>query len=62
MRTAILTARWREGLWRLLNEERGIAAIEYALIAFLIAVVIVGAVQVTGTNLASLFTKVGDEF
>ena len=41
-----------------LQEERGVTAIEYALIASLIAVVIVGAVTTLGTNLNVLFDSV----
>jgi pilus assembly protein Flp/PilA len=36
-----------------------VTAIEYALIASLIAVFIVGALQVVGTNLSTVFTEVG---
>ena len=41
-----------------LNDESGATAIEYGLIAALIAVVIIGAVQVVGTNLSTTFTTV----
>lgn len=40
------------------RDEEGVTAIEYGLIAFLIAVVIVGAVQLTGTNLNGVFTAI----
>lgn len=43
---------------RLLSEERGATAIEYGLIAGLIAVVIIGALTVTGTSLNSVFENV----
>ena len=43
---------------RLWEEEEGVTAIEYALIAALIAVAIVSAVTSVGTNLNGLFGKV----
>lgn len=45
-------------LMRLLQDESGATAIEYGLIAALIAVVIIGAVQVVGTNLSTTFSTV----
>lgn len=41
-----------------LHNESGATAIEYGLIAALIAVVIIGAVQTIGTNLSDTFGKV----
>ena len=41
---------------RFLKDESGATAIEYGLIAALIAVVIIGAVTSVGTNLKSTFT------
>ena len=41
-----------------MQEEDGVTAIEYGLIAALIAVVIIGAVTTTGTNLSALFTRI----
>jgi pilus assembly protein Flp/PilA len=41
-----------------LVDESGATAIEYGLIAALIAVVIIGAVQVVGTNLSTTFTTI----
>ena len=41
-----------------LRNESGATAIEYGLIAALIAVVIIGAVQVVGTQLSTTFTTV----
>jgi pilus assembly protein Flp/PilA len=38
------------------REEDGVTAIEYGLIAALIAVVIIGAVTAVGTNLSAVFT------
>jgi pilus assembly protein Flp/PilA len=42
------------------NDESGVTAIEYALIASLIAVFIVIAVQTVGTKLSTVFTEVGN--
>ncbi|MBL6851900.1 MAG: Flp family type IVb pilin [Alphaproteobacteria bacterium] len=42
-----------------LRSESGATAIEYGLIAALIAVVIIGAVQVVGTSLSGTFTTIG---
>lgn len=43
--------------WR---NEQGATAIEYALLASLIAVAIIGAVTVLGSSVNSLFTKTSD--
>jgi len=43
---------------RFMNDESGATAIEYGLIAALIAVVIISAVTALGTNAASKFTEV----
>ena len=43
---------------RFVEDESGATAIEYGLIAALIAVVIIGAVQLVGTNLSATFDKV----
>ena len=51
----------RNFIKRLLSEERGATAIEYGLIAGLIAVVIIGALTVTGTSLKSVFESVSGE-
>ena len=40
------------------RDEEGVTAIEYGLIAALIAVVIIGAVTLVGTNLSALFTTI----
>ncbi len=44
-----------------MQEDDGVTAIEYGLIAALIAVVIIAAVKVLGTGLNDLFVKVKDE-
>jgi pilus assembly protein Flp/PilA len=43
---------------RLIGSEDGVTAIEYGLIAAVIAVAIVTAITLVGTNLTSLFNKV----
>ncbi len=46
---------------RFVKDESGATAIEYGLIAALIAVVIIGAVQLVGTNLGLTFGKISAE-
>jgi len=46
---------------RFLNDESGATAIEYGLIAALIAVVIVGGATAVGTSLDALFNSVASE-
>ena len=48
------------GIQRFMNDEEGVTAIEYALIAALIAVVIITAVSSAGTNLKNVFLKIAD--
>jgi len=43
---------------RFVSDESGVTAIEYGLIAALIAVVIIVAVSVVGTNLSTVFSTV----
>jgi pilus assembly protein Flp/PilA len=43
-----------------IRNQDGVTAIEYALIASLIAVVIVSAVQAVGTKVSTAFTEVGN--
>jgi pilus assembly protein Flp/PilA len=43
---------------RFVSDESGVTAIEYGLIAALIAVVIIGAVSVVGTSLSGTFSTV----
>jgi pilus assembly protein Flp/PilA len=47
-----------EKMKRFLKEEEGVTAIEYGLIAALIALVIITAVTVIGTNLSSKFSSI----
>jgi pilus assembly protein Flp/PilA len=42
------------------SDESGVTAIEYALIASLIAVFIIVAVQLVGTQVSTVFTEVGN--
>ena len=46
-------------LFRLQEDRRAVTALEYALIAGLIAVVIIGSVTTLGDTLKSVFQKVG---
>ncbi|WP_296225384.1 Flp family type IVb pilin [Ralstonia sp. UBA689] len=45
----------------LLRDEQGVTAIEYGLIAALIAVVIIASVQAVGTNLSTVFSYIATE-
>jgi len=45
---------------RFFRNEDGATAIEYALIASLIAVVIISAVQLVGTQVSTVFSEVGN--
>ena len=49
-------------LMQLERDEKGVTALEYGLIAALIAVVIIGAVTTLGTNLSTTFTNVANNF
>lgn len=53
--------RLTQTLKQFIRDENGVTAIEYGLIAALIAVVIIGAVKTIGTNLNSVFTTIGTE-
>jgi pilus assembly protein Flp/PilA len=46
---------------RFIDDEEGVTAIEYGLIAALIAVVIIGGVTAVGTNLDELFTFISTQ-
>ena len=48
-------------LQRLLRDDAGATAIEYGLIAALIAVAAIAAFQLVGTNLSSLFSSVATQ-
>ncbi len=47
-------------LARFIEDESGVTAIEYALIASLIAVFIITAVQYVGTQVSTVFTEIGN--
>ena len=47
-------------LIKFLSDERGATAIEYGLIAALVAVAIIGALTVLGTELSNIFQYVAD--
>ncbi len=47
-------------LKQFLTSDDGVTSIEYALIASLIAVFIIAALQLVGTNLSTVFTEVGN--
>jgi pilus assembly protein Flp/PilA len=44
---------------RFMNDQSGATAIEYGLIAALIATAVIGAVTTVGTNLSGTFTSIG---
>lgn len=46
------------GFQRFMNDEEGVTAIEYALIASLIAVVIIAALRTTATGICKAFSAV----
>lgn len=48
------------GIQRFIREEEGVTAIEYALIAALIAVVIITAVQLVGFDVRDTFQYIAD--
>jgi pilus assembly protein Flp/PilA len=45
---------------KLINDESGVTAIEYGLIAALIAVVIIGALTLLGSHLSTLFNGIAN--
>jgi pilus assembly protein Flp/PilA len=44
--------------WLSLDSEKGVTAVEYGLIAALVALAIITAVTLVGTNLSTLFTTI----
>ncbi|NMG15028.1 Flp family type IVb pilin [Aromatoleum bremense] len=50
-----------EMMKQFIRDEEGVTAIEYGLIAALIAVVIIASVKLVGTNLDLLFAKIAGE-
>lgn len=47
---------------RFLRDDKGATAIEYALIAMIVSIVMVGAATLIGTTLNGTFTAVGSAF
>jgi pilus assembly protein Flp/PilA len=43
-----------------IESQKGVTMIEYALIAALVAVVVIGALQLLGGNLTTIFTSISD--
>jgi len=56
-----MLAQIRYSLLAFCHNRRAVTAIEYAFIASLVAIVIVGAVTQLGTHLSTTFNKVGSE-
>ena len=50
-----------ETLVRFLRDEEGVSAIEYGLIAALVAVAIIGVLKLAGSSLVNIFTAVATE-
>ncbi|MCH8236561.1 MAG: Flp family type IVb pilin [Proteobacteria bacterium] len=50
--------RFMKGLWK---HEEGATAIEYGLIAALLAVVIIAAVAIVGSDLSNLFNQISNQ-
>ena len=46
-------------VWLRVSSKRGVSAIEYGLLAALIALVIIAAITTLGTNLKTVFTNIG---
>jgi len=52
--------KFMQGVNRFIRDEEGVTAIEYGLLAALIAVVIIAGAAAVGNNLNTLFTSIGD--
>jgi pilus assembly protein Flp/PilA len=50
--------KFMQGVNRFIRNEEGVTAIEYGLLAALIAVMIIGGAAAVGTNLNTLFTDI----
>ncbi|HEX4111025.1 MAG TPA: Flp family type IVb pilin [Stellaceae bacterium] len=48
----------RKFMMKLIGDRKGVTALEYALIAALVAVVIIGGVSLLGTNVSKVFSTV----
>jgi pilus assembly protein Flp/PilA len=53
--------KFMQGVNRFIRDEEGVTAIEYGLIAALIAVVIIASVKLVGTQLDATFSTIGTE-
>jgi pilus assembly protein Flp/PilA len=53
--------KFMQGVNRFIRDEEGVTAIEYGLIAALIAVVIIASVRLVGTELVAVFTAISGE-
>jgi pilus assembly protein Flp/PilA len=51
---------WRRAVLELIDDEQGATAVEYAILASLIAAVVAGTVQVLGVRTQALFQAVVD--
>ena len=51
----------RAFFWKLINDKSGVSAIEYALIAALIAVAAISIMGTLGTNLSGTFSKTANK-
>ena len=51
----------RAFFWKLINDKSGVTAIEYGLIAALIAVAAISIMGMLGTNLSGTFSKTGSK-
>jgi pilus assembly protein Flp/PilA len=49
------------GIGKFINDEEGVTAIEYALIAALIAVVIIGGATTLGTKINGVFSNIANK-
>lgn len=58
MNVEMIVAYLTEVRHRFAQDSKGVTAIEYGLIAALIAVVIISTVKVVGTNLTQVFSKI----
>jgi pilus assembly protein Flp/PilA len=52
--------KFMQGVNRFIRDEEGVTAIEYGLLAALIAVVIIASVTIVGDQLVLVFTRISD--
>jgi pilus assembly protein Flp/PilA len=58
---ALMTDKRCQTIFRLIEDDRAVTAIEYALIAALIAVAAIAAFTLVGTNLSSTFSTIASQ-